>query len=88
MVASELGKWSETSGLSMVILKVFSTILVVRIWPIDFAILGLYTVASYHFDILNSKNLGLFFLLWSTRLRLKLLWYNSVYECLVLFKKN
>ena len=53
MVASELGKWSETSGLSMVILKVFSTILVVRIWPIDFAILGLYTVASYHFDILN-----------------------------------
>ena len=61
MVASELGKWSETSGLSMVILKVFSTILVVRIWPIDFAILGLYTVASYHFDILNSKNLGLFF---------------------------
>ena len=61
MVASELGKWSETSGLSMVILKVFCTILVVRIWPIDFAILGLYTVASYHFDILNSKNLGLFF---------------------------
>ena len=49
MAASELGRWSETSGLTMVVLKVFSTKLVVMIWPVDFAILVLYTVGIIPF---------------------------------------
>ena len=61
MVASELGKWFETSDLTMVVLKVFSTILVVVIWPIDFAILGLYTVGIIPFWYIKFKKPWTFF---------------------------
>ena len=57
-------KWSETSDLIIAVLKVFSTNLLVMVWPIAVAVflvtlVGLLLVGTHHFDITNSKNLWL-----------------------------
>ena len=72
---------------TLVLLKVFSTRLVVMIWPIDFAILSLYTVGIKPFWYIKFKK-RFFFLLWSKSLRLKSLWCDRFYGSVWFFLKN
>ena len=73
----QIGKWSETSVLIIVALKVFSTKLLVMIWSIAVAVflvtlVGLFMVGIIPFWYIKfKKSLTFLFLSWSKRLRLK-----------------
>ena len=62
----QIEKWSETSDLIIAVLKVFSTKLLVMMWSIVVAVylvtlVGLFMDRIIPFDMLNSKNVGLFY---------------------------
>ena len=82
----QIGKWSETSDLIIAVLKVFSTKLLVMIWPIVVAIfsvtlVGLFMVGIIPFWYIKFKKSWTFLLLsWSKRLRLKPPEYDNVYK--------